>query len=99
MLSNVELFETLTLLFALRCTGCVAWDFLLDVKTFLRPATLWLVMSGKEFLEYSGFFDPSHGVPDEAHLILEFEKDRAMSLLKSAHVIPRIVECAAGCWI
>jgi hypothetical protein len=22
-----------------------------------------------------------------------------MSLLKSAHVIPRIVECAAGCWI
>ena len=73
MLSHVELFETLILLFALRCSGCVAWDFLLDVKVSLRPATCWLVMSGKEILEYAGFFDPTHGDANEASLILDFE--------------------------
>jgi hypothetical protein len=36
MLSNVQLFECLTLLFALRCTGCVPWDFMLHFKLFLR---------------------------------------------------------------
>ena len=36
MLSNVQLFECLTLLFALRCTGCVPWDFMLQFKLLLR---------------------------------------------------------------
>ena len=67
----------------------MAWDFLLDVKLCLRPATCWFVVRGKALLEHSGIFDPAHSAVDEASLIFEFETElfgvcgRLMDMMKS----------------
>lgn len=76
MLSNVDLFEVLTLLFALRCAGGIAWDWLINTKPCVRAAAEWLVMSGREILDYRELFDPAEDVAEQASVILAHEHDR-----------------------
>lgn len=76
MLSNVEFFEVLTLLFALRCTGRIAWDFLIRRHESVQAAAEWLVMGGREILDYRDFFHPAEDVAEQSSVIREFERDR-----------------------
>ena len=80
MLTHIALFELLTLLFALRCTGCIPWDWLLNTFPCVTAAAEWLVMGGRELLEYRDLFHPIDAAVDEAHLILESERSRFATL-------------------
>ena len=76
MLTHVELFELLTLLFALRCTGCIPWDWLLKTFPCVNTAASWLVMGGRELLEFRDLFHPVDALVEEVQLILESERCR-----------------------
>jgi hypothetical protein len=76
MLTHVELFELLALLFALRCTGCIPWDLLLKTFPCVNTAASWLVMGGRELLEFRDLFHPVDALVEEAQLILESDRSR-----------------------
>lgn len=76
MLSHVQFFEVLTLLFALRCTGCIAWDWMIDRNQSVKAAAEWLVMSGREILDYRDIFDPTEDVGEQASVITACERHR-----------------------